>query len=93
MPTRPLPIRPPKSKWLALGLNLLLPGAGLAYLGYWRVGLANLILALATIGLSTLWLAPEALLAYRPMIGSGIAGLSLGAAWAAFDRYEGKTPA
>lgn len=93
MPIRPLPIPQPKSKWLALGLNLLLPGAGLAYLGYWRVGLANLVLAVVAVALSTLWLSPEALLEYRSMIGSGIAGLSLGAAWSAYDRYTGKTPA
>ncbi len=93
MPTRPLLVRPPKSKWLALGLNLLLPGAGLAYLGYWRGGLINLALALTAVALATLWLSPETLLEYRSMIGSGIAGLSLGAAWAAFDRYTGKTPA
>ncbi len=92
MPNRPLPVRPPKSKWLALGLNLLLPGAGLAYLGYWRAGLANLALALAAVGLSTLWLSPEALLEYRSMIGSGVAGLSIGAAWAAYDRYAGAAP-
>ena len=77
------PARPPKSKWLALALNVLLPGAGLAYLGFWRAGAVNLTLALAVGALATLWLSPEALLEYRSMIGSGIAGGSLGAAFTA----------
>ena len=87
------PDRPEKSKWLTLGLNFLVPGAGLAYLGYWRGGLANLAFALAAILVATLALSPEALLEYRSMIGSGIAGLSIGAAWAAYDRYAGNAPA
>ena len=87
-----MPDRPPKLKWLTLALNLLLPGAGLAYLGYWRGGLVNLAVALAAGGLATLWLSPEALVEYRQMIGSGIAGLSLGVAWAAYDRYSGAAP-
>ena len=87
------PAQPEKSKWLTLGLNFLLPGAGLAYLGYWRGGLVNLAVALVVILVATLALSPETLLEYRSMIGSGIAGLSIGAAWAAYDRYTGKTPA
>lgn len=89
----PLPDRPPRARWLALALNFLLPGAGLAYLGFWRAGAVNLALAAIAIGLATLWLAPETLLDYRSMIGSGIAGGSLGAAYTAYDRYTGKTPA
>lgn len=89
----PVPVRPPKQKWLALALNFLLPGAGLAYLGYWRGGAINLALAVIVVGLATLWLAPETLLEYRSMIGSGIAGVSLGAAFSAYDRYTGKMPA
>ena len=88
-----MPDRPTKSKWLTLGLNVLLPGAGLAYLGYWRGGLVNLVVALAAGALATFWLSPEALIEYRSMIGSAIAGLSIGAAWAAYDRYTGKVPA
>ena len=92
-PTRPGPDHPPKQRWLALALNFLLPGAGLAYLGFWRAGAVNLVLALGAVALATLLLAPETLLEYRSMIGSGIAGGSLGAAFAAYDRYTGKTPA
>ena len=84
---------PAKSKGLTLGLNVLLPGAGLAYLGYWRAGLLNLAFALLAGAAATILLSPEALLEYRQMIGSGIVGLSLGAAWAAYDRYSGATPA
>jgi hypothetical protein len=89
----PVPDRPPKSRWLALALNFLLPGAGLAYLGFWRAGAVNLALALAAGALATLLLAPETLVEYRSMIGSGIAGGSLGAAYTAYDRYTGTTPA
>lgn len=88
-----MPDRPPKLKWLTLALNFLLPGAGLAYLGYWRGGLLNLAIALAAGALATLWLSPEALVEYRSMIGSAIAGLSIGAAWAAYGRYAGEPPA
>lgn len=93
MPRRPVPDRPPRSRWLALGLNILLPGAGLAYLGFWRAGAVNLALALTAVALATFWLAPETLVAYRSVIGSGIAGISVGAAYAAYDRYVGRTPA
>lgn len=84
---------PPKSRALAVLLSVVLPGAGLAYLGYWRAGGVNLVVALAVYGLAVALLAPEALVEYGPMIGSGVAGGSLGAAYTAYDRRAGKTPA
>lgn len=36
-----------KKTWLAFTLSVLLPGAGLAYLGYWLWGLVNLLLVVA----------------------------------------------
>jgi hypothetical protein len=36
-----------KKPWLAFLLNLLLAGAGLAYLGMWAWGVVNLIVAMA----------------------------------------------
>ena len=39
-----------KSPWLAFLLSLIVPGAGLVYLGKWRAGLANFCLATAIVG-------------------------------------------
>jgi hypothetical protein len=38
--------RPSKSRWLAFLLSFVLPGAGLAYLGNWRLGAVNLVVAI-----------------------------------------------
>ena len=85
----PVSDRPPKLKWLAMGLNFLLPGAGLAYLGLWRGALVNLAVALAVFATVSALLSPAALGEFGPMIGSGVAGGSLGVAYAAYDRLFG----
>ena len=84
-----MPERPPKVKWLAMGLNFVLPGAGLAYLGLWRGALLNLAVALAVGVVAAVLLSPEALAEYGAMIGSGVGGGSLGVAYAAYDRLFG----
>ena len=84
-----MPVRRSKLKWLAMGLNFALPGAGLAYLGYVRGGVVNFAVALAVYALTAALLSPEALIDYGPMIGSGVAGGSLGAAYTAYDRRAG----
>ena len=72
-----------------MGLNFVLPGAGLAYLGLCRGALVNLAVALAVGVVASALLSPEALAEYGPMIGSGVGGGSLGVAYAAYDRLFG----
>ncbi len=38
---------PSKKPWVAFLWSFLIPGAGLCYLGYWKAGLVNLVLATA----------------------------------------------
>jgi len=89
VPDRSVPDRPPKIKWLAMGLNFVLPGAGLAYLGLWRGALLNLLSALAVAALAVATLAPETLARVGQPLAYGIAGVSLGIAYAAYDRLFG----
>ena len=60
---RPLVTPPPnvKSKNVAFGLNFLLPGAGFAYLGRWKLAAINLGVALG-IGLVLAFVLPESFL-------------------------------
>ena len=72
-----------------MGLNFVLPGAGLAYLGLWRGALLNGLFALAVAALAVAALAPETLARVGQPLTFGIAGGSLGLAYAAYDRLFG----
>ena len=72
-----------------MGLNFVLPGAGLAYLGLWRGALLNLLFVLAVAALTVATLAPETLARVGAPLTYGIAGGSLGLAIAAYDHLYG----
>ncbi|HEX9951039.1 MAG TPA: hypothetical protein VGB53_04665 [Rubricoccaceae bacterium] len=91
MPDRSAPDRPPKLKWLAMGLNFVLPGAGLAYLGLWRGALLNLLVAVGLAALAATTLPPETLARVGAPLTYGIAGGSLGVAMAGYDRLFGSS--
>jgi len=72
-----------KKPWLAFVCSLLIPGAGLAYLGRWRAGLVNLCVATAIV--AACWLIrPQSSLDYIHyvilVLAAGSAGLAH--AWA-----------
>ena len=71
-----------KKKYIAFGLNFLLPGAGFAYLRRWKLAALNLVGALTTAGVLGMLL-PEAMFeGFSNSITMGIAGGS--GAWALY---------
>jgi hypothetical protein len=73
-----------------MGLNFVLPGAGLAYLGLWRGAALNLVVALGVAAIAVVALPPETLARVGAPLTYGIAGGSLGVAIAAYDRLFGQ---
>ncbi len=72
-----------------MGLNFLLPGAGLAYLGLWRGALLNLAIAVGIAAIAAFALPEDAFARFGTPLTFGIAGGSLGVAMAAYDRLFG----
>ena len=63
-----------KSPFLAFLLSFFLPGAGLAYLGFWKAALLNFILALA-IGVILAFVLPDSTSgSYLRYVAFGLAG-------------------